>query len=56
MRFKYNGIFIDKEFESFVLDAPFFKQRLEIKRSSVKKDSASSKVLIIEELKMKKKE
>lgn len=38
------------EYESFILNAPFYKKRLEIKKSIIKTDKENGKILIIEEL------
>lgn len=40
------------EFESFVLDAPFFKKKLEIEKSKILEDKQGGKLLQIESLKM----
>jgi ABC transporter with metal-binding/Fe-S-binding domain ATP-binding protein len=43
------------EFESFVLDAEFFKRRLEIEKSHVEQDKEGGKVLILDKIKIVKK-
>jgi ABC transporter with metal-binding/Fe-S-binding domain ATP-binding protein len=43
------------EFESFVLDADFFKKKLKIEKSHVEKDKESGKVLILDKIKIVKK-
>ncbi|MEM4637734.1 MAG: diphthine--ammonia ligase [Candidatus Woesearchaeota archaeon] len=38
------------EYESFILNAPYFKKPLKIKKSSIKTDKEGGKILIIEEI------
>jgi ABC transporter with metal-binding/Fe-S-binding domain ATP-binding protein len=38
------------EYESFILNAPYYKKRLTIKKSSIKKDKEGGKILVIEEI------
>ncbi len=44
------------EFESLVLDAPFFKKRIEIKESHIEKDKEGGRVLTIDEINLTKKQ
>jgi len=50
-RYKINPAGEGGELESFVLNAPFFKKKIEIKKSHILKDKHGGKVLIIEYLK-----
>jgi ABC transporter with metal-binding/Fe-S-binding domain ATP-binding protein len=43
------------EFESFVLDADFFKKKLKIEKSHVEKDKEGGKILILDKIKIVKK-
>ncbi len=43
------------EFESLVLDAPFFKKRLEIEKSHIKTDKEGGRLLVIDKIKVAKK-
>ena len=38
------------EFETFVLDAPFFKKRLTVERSHIERDGAGGLVLVLDEI------
>jgi len=40
------------EFESFVLNAPFFKKKLQIEKSHVQRDSSGAAVLVIDKIKL----
>jgi ABC transporter with metal-binding/Fe-S-binding domain ATP-binding protein len=39
------------EYESFILNAPYFKKKLKIKKTSIKKEPPGGKILIIEDIK-----
>ncbi len=55
-KYKINPAGEGGEFESLVLDAPFFRKRLEILRSHAKEDPQGGKVLEVDEVKLAKKE
>jgi ABC transporter with metal-binding/Fe-S-binding domain ATP-binding protein len=54
-KYKINPSGEGGEIESFVLDAPFFKNKLAIKKSHIIKDSKYSKILIIDKIRLIKK-
>lgn len=49
-KYKINPAGEGGEFESFVLDAEFFKKRLEIKKSHIEEDKEGGRVLIIDDI------
>jgi uncharacterized protein (TIGR00290 family) len=53
-KYKISPVGEGGEFESFVLNAPFFKYKLIIKKNHVIKDSNYSKTLIIDEINLEK--
>lgn len=54
-KFKINVAGEGGEFESFVLDAPFFKKRIEILQVHIEQDKSRGKTLVIDEVSLAKK-